>query len=438
MKRLFITAIMAAAMLTGLMAQNGEVSEKCLENASLFSSYAKNKDYASALEFWESCYRDCPGATKNIYSYGAKIIEWQMSQTQDAAAQSALFDKLMKLYDDQIIYFGQDSFSRAKIILKKALDHYQYRTDDLNTPYQWMKEAIKTLGTATDAVYFQNFLLISEAIYVKNPEQAAEQYIDDYTMCSEILSANAADSTLKSFKNYQLIKDFVDQRFAASGVADCDKMNSVFAAKIVENKDKADYLERILALFEASGCRETEAYFTASTYSYNITPTISAAKGLGAMWAKKGDYVKAVEYFRKALELSDDRSGLNDVYYYMAICYSKLNNDLRAKECCKNAIEIAPNDSRAYIMLANIYAGARVSDDPILQRSVYWAAVDQLQKARSVETDSKTIEDINKKISQFTQQFPTKEQVFMHNEIEAGKSYYVGGIVSETTTVRAK
>lgn len=438
MKRLFITAVMAAAMLTGLMAQNGEVSEKCLENASLFSSYAKNKDYASALEFWESCYRDCPGATKNIYNYGAKIIDWQMSQTQDAAAKAALFDKLMKLYDDQVTYFGQDSISRAKIILKKATDHYQYRPDDLNTPYQWMKEAILTLGRATDAVYFQNYMVISESMYAKNPEQAAEQYINDYTMCSEWLAANAVDSALKSFKNYEMIKDFVDQRFATSGVADCGKMNSVFAAKIEENKDKADYLQRILELFAASGCNETEACYAAATYSYNITPTSSAASGLGAMWAKKGDYNKAADYFRKAIELANNRTDLDNEYYYLAICYSKLNNDANAKECCKKAIEIAPNKSRAYIMLASIYAGARVSDDPILQRSVYWAAVDQLQKARSVETDSKTIEDINKRISQFSQQFPTKEQVFMHNEIEVGKIYYVGGLVGETTTVRAK
>ena len=48
------------------------------------------------------------------------------------------------------------------------------------------------------------------------------------------------------------------------------------------------------------------------------------------------------------------------------------------------------------------------------------------------------IEQANKLIRTYSAYFPSKEEVFMHPDIEEGKSHHVGGWVNETTTARSK
>ena len=436
MKKQILTMALMAAFAVAF-AQDDAKRDECLKNASLFTEFCKTGDYASAVEPWESVYRDCPDLTRNIYLRGPKIIDWQMTQTDDPEVKARLFDKLMKLYDDQITYFGQTDVTRAAIMLKKAASYRLYRPEDRDTINSWMTEAITTLQAGADPAYIQAFMQLTDEMY-KADNSLAQNYIANYTLCSNILGAIAQDSTSKRYQTALQVKGYVDQLFAASGVADCERMNSIFLPAINNNKDNITYLNGILTLFKSLDCRETEAYYTASTYSFNIQPTAEAASGLGRMYFAKGEYGKAIEYLNECIKLTENRSENDDEYLILAYAYNKLNNDAKVKECCKMSLQINPNQGTPYILLASIYASARVSDDPILQKSVYWAAVDQLRKGREVETKQSVLDQINKLISQYSQYFPTKEQVFMHDAISEGQSYHVGGIVGETTTVRGK
>ncbi|MCQ2344821.1 MAG: hypothetical protein MJ002_07940 [Paludibacteraceae bacterium] len=435
--------ILSLAFIAGFgsaMAQEGNDAanrEQCLTNASLFTESCKIRDYASAAEPWESVYRDCPDLTKNIYIYGPKIIEWQISQTQDTAMQAKLFAKLMGVFDTQVQYFGETEGKKAVIILKKAMYYRQFRPTDTKTVYDWMRESVSLLQQSTDPAYIQSFIQVSDEMY-KADNNLAENYIADYNLCSTILNQLMEDTTSKKYPVYKQVKMYADQLFATSGVADCDKMNAIFLPAIETNKDNLVYLTSIMNLFKSLDCRETEAYYTASTYSFNIDPSAEAAGGLGRMYFAKGDYNKAIEYLNQSINLEENKSETYDEYLILASAYMKLNNDYKVKECCKLSLEINPKQGTPYILLASIYASAKVSDDPVLQKAVYWAAVDQLRKGREVETKASVIERINSLIAQYSQYFPTKEQVFMHDALNEGQSYYVGGLVGETTTVRGK
>lgn len=438
MRKSFLTIALVLLFAGFVKAQDSQVTDECMKNASLFTSYSKAKDYASALEFWESVYRDCPGATKNIYNHGPRIIEWQMSQTQDTAQLSALFDKLMGLFDNQVKYFGQDSVSRAVIIMKKAYTYNQHCPEDKQTPYQWFKEGIRVLRGQADAGYLQTFMILSNDLYRQNNE-LAEQYIADYTLCSDLLAKNAADSTLKNFQIYGQVKNVVDQQFAASGVADCEKMNTIFGPEVEANKDNLEYLTNIMKLFKSLECNEVDAYYEASKYSYAISPSAEAASGLGRMMYAQKNNEEAIKYFKDCLRLNQDKADNADAYLMLALCYDRMDNNVQVKEYSKRSLELNPNQSVPYILIAKVYAAANVnSDDPVLSRIKYMAAVDQLRKALAVETKPALIDTINKLIATYSAMYPTKEQVFMHNEISEGKSFFVGGIVGETTTVRAK
>jgi hypothetical protein len=65
---LFLDCLISSALMAqkgvedGSIYGHGEDSIRCLQNLSLYQPYAKQGDYASALEFWEIVYAECPAS----------------------------------------------------------------------------------------------------------------------------------------------------------------------------------------------------------------------------------------------------------------------------------------------------------------------------------------------------------------------------------------
>lgn len=417
-----------------------EVTEECIVNTSLFTEYAKVKNYADALDPWTKVYNDCPTASKNIYIQGVNIINWQISQTTDAAQRNQLIDRLMRLFDDRIKYYGKDrKMPREKILAQKAYYHSFYRPDDKETVYPWLKEAITKLKNESEPSYLQQFVLTSHDLY-KADNSLAEQFINDYTLANEILTANSTNTALRDMDTYKQVKQGVDVLFAASGVADCDKMNSIFLPNVEANKDNQSFLQSTIRLFKGLKCTENEAYFKASDYSHQIAPSAESASGLGNMCFGKQDFETAIKYYDEAASLSTDDIDVADNYFRIALCHFRMNQLSKTREYCKLSLTKNPNQGEPHILLGSIYASAKgIFDDPTLAKSVYWVAVDQFIKAKNAEPDdAQMVEQANKLISTYRVYFPSTEEVFMHPEISEGNSFYVGGWINENTTARAK
>ncbi|MDO4191350.1 MAG: hypothetical protein Q4D14_06675 [Bacteroidales bacterium] len=411
--------------------------EQCKINLSLFYESAKNKNYAEAIEPWRAVYNDCPQLSKAIYSYGSRILIWQIDQETDATKKEALITDLMKLYDDQAKYFGNDTRTPVPAIMAwKA--HYSliYRPDNLEEPYAWLKESISSLDLATDASFLQNFVSTSYKRY-KAENADVEVFINDYMEAIRICDANAKDSTNKNAANYGVLRESLDALFVQSGAADCEQLEKIYAHKVEENKTDIDYLKTVIRFFKRLRCTESEVFFAASKYAHAISPTYESANGLGAMYYKEGSYSKAISMFEEAVSMATEKEDKGDVYMKMASIYlNNLKNGSRAYECAMRSLEFVPNNGSAYILIAMAYASATVSDDAILNRARYWAAVDMLQKAISV--DPSCAENANKLISNYRGNFPKKDEIFMHPELKIGGSYTVGGWIGRTTTVRAR
>jgi hypothetical protein len=88
------------------------------------------------------------------------------------------------------------------------------------------------------------------------------------------------------------------------------------------------------------------------------------------------------------------------------------------------------------LLIGLCYASAKIYDDPILARSVYWVACDMFQKAKQVDASCAT--DANKLIATYKQYFPLKEDVFFHKELNEGASFRVGGWINKSTVCRSK
>ena len=113
-----------AAELVGKKQYTTQTLEDCKVNLSLFTEYVKVKKYADAYEPWMNVYTECPSLSKNIYSLGVRILEWKIKQATTQEEFKATFDQLMKLYDDRIQYFGNDSKKPTPAILEDKASKY--------------------------------------------------------------------------------------------------------------------------------------------------------------------------------------------------------------------------------------------------------------------------------------------------------------------------
>ena len=113
-----------AAELVGKKQYTTQTLEDCKVNLALFTEHAKVKNYADAYEPWMNVYTECPSLSKNIYSLGVRILEWKIKQATTQEEFKATFDQLMKLYDDRIQYFGNDSKKPTPAILEDKASKY--------------------------------------------------------------------------------------------------------------------------------------------------------------------------------------------------------------------------------------------------------------------------------------------------------------------------
>ena len=95
------------------------------------------------------------------------------------------------------------------------------------------------------------------------------------------------------------------------------------------------------------------------------------------------------------------------------------------------------NYGAPYMLMGKMYAATSKSvypNDPVLARAVYYAAIDKFKKAKSV--DPSCADEANSLIASYSAHLPSTEEVFMHPDLEKGKSFTVGGWIGETTVVR--
>lgn len=424
------------------------VTEECVINVSLFNESVKNKQYADAWEPWWQVYTTCPSANKAIYTRGDELVEWKISQTQDEKEYNELRQLLMTLHDKRIKYFGDDpKYPKAYILGLKGVDYCNfYKEDPLKEPaYGWLKESIEGMGTKSQIQVLKMFADLSNARYKSDPDKYGAAYIADYQLVSMTLAAQASDPANKNAARAQENKDYVDQMFASSGAANCDKLDEIFGPIVQDNISNLDMLNKIMSMFRRVKCTESEIYFMAAAASHKLEPTEESAAGCAKMCMKKGDYKDAVAYYEQAIELSpeDDKEDRAEYLFNIAYIYfDKIKSYPVSRQYLRRSLEMQASQGRCYILMGMLYAasqpygeGMAPAKAAILNKTVFWAAVDKFQKAKMVDPD--VAEDANKLIASYSKYFPTKEEIFDLPELQDGASFTVGGWIQESTTCRA-
>ena len=426
------------------------ITEECVVNVSLFHEAVKNKMYADAYNPWWEVYTTCPNANKSIYSDGSKIVEALFQATSNPAEKERLAKLAVEMQDKRIKYFGNDpKYPKAYILGEKGLAYVDFYGDTkLNEARECLRASVEGMGVKSKVIVLVKLVDVSYALYKQDPNGKAEQLISDYELAGGALAEQAADATNKNAEIAGKQKDYVDNIFAISGAADCSKLDAIYDAVVKENVNNLDMLTKIAKLYKRVRCTESDVYFAACEAAHKLQPTDESAAGCASMAAKKGDYEQAVAYYDQAIKLAMVEDELEDVadYQYNAAfyCYNNLKKYADARKYALASIATLSGmgqnkgQGRCYIIIGMCYAATQLypqdAKGRILNKTVYWAAVDKFQRAKQVDPSVEA--QASEFISSYSKYYPTKEERFdLPNEF-SGNTYYVGGWIGETTTIR--
>ncbi|QRX64698.1 hypothetical protein JS578_05560 [Dysgonomonadaceae bacterium zrk40] len=454
MKKILVSGFMAFLLVAGASAQkadydpvnspygHGEDSISCRENLSLMQTAAKAEAYESALGPWTEAYVNCPASSKNIYIYGPRIFKALHASATDEAKKQEYLDKVMEIYDTRLKYFGSDD-AKGTILAYKTYDYMELKGDktDQKVVYDWLGEAVNEMkGEMYPLDAYSYFMVASLTQYLVDNSNK-DQYISDYFNVVGYVDqaiANYKSSSDQANADYLgMVKEGIVKGFVASGAGDCKTLNEYYADKVEPNKQNKEFLNEVLDALASVGCTDSDLYFTASEYLHILEPSASAALGLANKSLRDKDYDTAVKYYSEAAQLETDKSKSSNYMMQLAGIFSNQRNFARARSAAYDALEYNANNGEAYVLIAQLYASSANSifSEPEKAGLVYCAAVDKLQKARSV--DPSVAGKANSLINRYSAAYMDTETAFMMG-IKAGETVHIPGWIGESTTVRLR
>ena len=152
--------------------------------------------------------------------------------------------------------------------------------------------------------------------------------------CEKMLSlANEASDSVSAQKivaQYDPTLNHIETMFAQSKAANREQLIAIFGPKIEENKTNLQYLKTALVLLSANDCDDTDIYFKAAEYAYNIEPSYESAIGTAQKYSKEGKVAESIQYYDKALELCSTDQNKAAISLKIANALTKNNDDEKA------------------------------------------------------------------------------------------------------------
>lgn len=441
-RTLVATLLFSAGAMTAL-AQSTDGGDNCKTNSSISHEAVKAGNFKDAYVPWKEVMKDCPTLRYYTYTDGFDILKYFLGTVQKGTPEyQAYFDELMGVHDQLMQYTpemqksvrGIRSVSRS--LAMKAVDYLQFAPQpDNKVAYEWLKTSVtEEKAEAQPAVLFY-FLQTSAELLAADRVGHNEGFIQDYLNVTEWADqAIAAADKEATKKGYTDIKESFVALFINSGAADCASLQEIYAPQVEANKTNAEMLKKIIDIMRMTGCTESEAYFQASLYSYQIQPTPEAAAGAAAMSYKKGDTDATVKYYEEAANLESDNDKKADYFYKAAAVLSSVKKYSQARNYANKALAAKEDLGAAHILIAQMYgASPNWSDEPALNKCTYYVVIDRLNRAKAV--DPSVAEEANRMIRSYSPHTPDISELFMLG-YKAGDRITVGGWIGETTTIR--
>lgn len=408
----------------------GQDSINCIKNLSLYKEFFKHNNYKDAIGPWRVVFGSCPAASERMYVQGITMYRKLIESSSNPEVKEGLIDTMLLIYDRRIQYFGGE----GNVLGREGIDLLRYRRSDIESveqAYNMMKKSIEIQKNKSRDAVMVTFISASITMNQKGKIDD-NQAIQDYFMVTEII-----DKLLDKSSKWPRAKDNIDNNMIKSGLLTCEALNGYFEPQFEANKDDKKFLENVVRFYNASGCDRADLYVAASEQMYKIDPGPTSAHQLAILLIAKGDFPKAATYLKMAVIGEDIDNETRAEWFYELAVVSSANKDFcDAIVYAKEAIARKSDYGKAYMALGDAIIASRNNlGDDFEQRTAFWVAADKYAKAKSV--DPSVTADANKRINDYSSQYPHNEEVFFR-DLKDGDSYQVKGCINDYTTVRSR
>tara|TARA_B100000575_G_scaffold98294_1_gene78439 strand:+ start:1592 stop:2983 length:1392 start_codon:yes stop_codon:yes gene_type:complete len=426
-------------------------NDDCLSNLSIFAEYYKVKNYESAYEPWMQVRRECPKLNVAIYTYGKRMLESFIKQSNskgpDGTAEAEKYkNDLLQLYDEWLINFPTYKGRKivGEIISNKAQVMVDYKLASNQEIYNVFDKAYNEDRASFDdpkplynyfKVYFQLYKdggVSMENIFDKYEEisERLEEVIDGYSKQLDRIikkeeSGEALTSREKSNKRAFGINSTASSTYLKNLNAiiakesTCENLIPLYRKNLNENKSNAVWLNRAASRMDSKDCSDDPLFVELVELLHNLNPSANSAYYLGLLNDKKGNNSEALRFYNESIELETDNIKKARISYKIASKFKSTKQYSKSRQYARSALNYQPSMGRAYLLISNLYAASanNCATSQFDKRAVYWLAAKEARKAASVDptirrTAIKTAES-------YEGRAPTKTDIF--TEGNAGK-----------------
>lgn len=426
--RKIIIVILGVFALAGEIKSQGKYgtdSVKCVENLSLYGEYFKQENFDDAVAPWRWVFLHCPSSSSNIYVRGPQILKHLI--TKHPEKKDAYIDTLMMIFDKRIVYFGQEGY----VLGLKGYELLGVDSKRSEEALTYMEKSLELDGNnaSIQAVYGYISAIVN---LEKEGKKTKKDVLEAYAKVSEIIDYNIINES-KNTNNFIVYAEKVEDKFTP--YANCSDLISLFETKFSPTTEDVNLLKRITKTLENKNCMDAELFFSASNRLHELEPSAQSASNMGKMSASKHKYSDAINYFKQAVDMEENTDLKAKYYIELADALRLSGSYSAARSAAYKAAELRPQWGEPYMIIGNIYiaSAGECASSEFDKLSVYWAAVDKFNYAKSV--DAALNEKANKAISTYSKYFPSKETCFFYN-IKSGDTYTVKCWINENTRVR--
>jgi len=417
-------------------AQDPEGDNDSLECTQVFNQFTdafENNEFPVAFARWRTCFTTCPKVNINLYINGAKVISSIMKTDANDARKLELIDTLMLLYDNRIIYFGQE----GKVLGYKGEDSYFYQPNKIDEAYEILGKSVTLEGKKSRGGVLSTYFTVATEKYKKR-QILKEEAIDVYGTVRQIIDFNLSKDSTDTF--YKKAKTVVDDLFDKEFKLDCAGLTSLYGPMYESNSSSVPFLRKLDAIFKARNCTNSDLYKLVAQNLIENDPTSESLEKMAKDYIAQNDLPKGIDTYKKAIAKETDNERKAEMYYSLA--EATVVNHALSIMFCNNAIQTNPSFAKPYLLMSKLYAkgasrcgGNDTKSRVFNQKTMYWAATDKCELAKSI--DPKLTADADALIAEYQSKYPTLEEI-QAQDLKEGDSFGINCWLTTVTTVRAK
>lgn len=298
----------------------------------MFQMSYNSRNWADMRENLNWLVKNAPIATVNIYARGPLMLGYLIkSDTVSLERKKMYFKEMMNLFDLRLKYLKYLNASlpegkkgratEGDVLIAKANYYhiYGYGIDPeytYNNIYEMYKAGINKInaegGRDVRGIYIQYFFSVSNELFKADNNYYREQFLNDYLESKEVCEKmlQLAKEETDSVKAQHIVEEYdkpltvIDQVFAQSGAANREQLITMYTPKVEQNKDNIAYLRSAMKVLSNNECDDSDVYYAAARYAYQIEPTYESAIGMAQYSKKEGKLNDMLKYYNAALEMA--------------------------------------------------------------------------------------------------------------------------------------